>query len=82
MISILTGFVSELRQVGIPVSMVEAIDAATAIEHIPLADRQALRHGLAACLVVDILTTFVFHLERVGCYLCDSTTCFKATQFR
>lgn len=58
MISILTGFVSELRQVGIPVSMVEAIDAATAIEHIPLVDRQALRHGLAACLVKN-----AHHLE-------------------
>ncbi|NNC92860.1 MAG: VWA domain-containing protein [Acidimicrobiia bacterium] len=51
MISILTGFVAELRAVGIPVSMVEAIDAAGAIEHVPLADRQALRHSLAACLV-------------------------------
>ena len=51
MISILTGFVSELRQVGIPVSMVEAIDAAAAIEHVPLVDRSALRHALAACLV-------------------------------
>jgi len=51
MISILTGFVAELRQVGIPVSMVESIDAARAVEHIPLADREALRHSLAACLV-------------------------------
>ncbi|MCP4247819.1 MAG: VWA domain-containing protein, partial [bacterium] len=44
-------FVAELREVGIPVSMVEAIDAAGAIEHVPLADRRALRHSLAACLV-------------------------------
>jgi uncharacterized protein with von Willebrand factor type A (vWA) domain len=51
MISILTGFVAELRLVGIPVSMVESIDAARAVEHIPLADREALRHSLAACLV-------------------------------
>jgi uncharacterized protein with von Willebrand factor type A (vWA) domain len=51
MISILTGFVAELREVGIPVSMVEAIDAAGAIEHVSLADRRALRHSLAACLV-------------------------------
>ncbi|RZV43077.1 MAG: VWA domain-containing protein [Acidimicrobiia bacterium] len=58
MISVLTGFVSELRQVGIPVSMVEAIDAAAAVEHIPLADRTALRHGLAACLVKN-----AHHLE-------------------
>ncbi|MGI9649328.1 MAG: vWA domain-containing protein [Acidimicrobiia bacterium] len=51
MISILTGFVAELRSVGIPVSMVESIDAARAVEHIPLTDREALRHGLASCLV-------------------------------
>lgn len=51
MIAILTGFVSELRQVGIPVSMVEAIDAAGAIQHVSLADREALRYSLAACLV-------------------------------
>lgn len=58
MISILTGFVAELRQVGIPVSMVESIDAARSVEHIPLADREALRHSLAACLVKN-----AHHLE-------------------
>jgi uncharacterized protein with von Willebrand factor type A (vWA) domain len=58
MISILTGFVAELREVGIPVSMVEAIDAASAIEHVPLADRHSLRHSLAACLVKN-----AHHLE-------------------
>ncbi len=51
MISILTSFISELRQVGIPVSMVEAIDAARAVEHVSLEDRDALRYSLAACLV-------------------------------
>lgn len=51
MIALLTGFVTELRQVGVPVSMVEAIDAAEAIRHVPLHDRQALRHTLAACLM-------------------------------
>jgi uncharacterized protein with von Willebrand factor type A (vWA) domain len=51
MISLLTGFVAELREIGIPVSMVEAIDAAEALGHVPLADREALRHSLAACLV-------------------------------
>ena len=58
MISLLTGFVAELRQVGIPVSMVEAIDAAAAIEHVPLQDREALRYSLAACLVKN-----AHHLE-------------------
>ena len=51
MISLLTGFVAELREVGIPVSMVEAIDAGEALAHVSLDDRQALRHSLAACLV-------------------------------
>jgi len=51
MIGVLTRFVGELRQVGIPVSMVESIDAARAVEHVSLEDRQALRHSLAACLV-------------------------------
>lgn len=58
MIAILTGFVSELRRVGLPVSMVEAIDAAAAIGQVPLADREALRYSLAACLVKD-----AHHLE-------------------
>lgn len=51
MIRALTSFVDELREVGVPVSMVEAIDAAVAIEHIDLADRMALRSALAATLV-------------------------------
>lgn len=51
MIGALTSFIDELRAVGVPVSMVEAIDAAAALEHIDLADRQALRSALAATLV-------------------------------
>jgi uncharacterized protein with von Willebrand factor type A (vWA) domain len=47
----LVTFVDELREVGIPVSMVEAMDAATAIEHTDLADPEALRATLAATLV-------------------------------
>ena len=51
MIGALTSFVDELREVGVPVSMVEAIDAAAAIEHVDLANRQAVRSALAATLV-------------------------------
>jgi len=51
MIGALTAFVEELRAVGIPVSMVEAIDAARAIEHVDLAERTALRSALSATLV-------------------------------
>ena len=51
MIRALTAFVEELREVGIPVSMVEAIDAAEAIGHIDLGNREALRSALTATLV-------------------------------
>lgn len=51
MITALAEFVHELRAVGIPVSMVEAIDAAKAIEHTDLASRENLRATLGATLV-------------------------------
>ena len=51
MIGILTGFVEELREAGIPVSMVEVIDAARGLEHIDLAERSALKAVLGSTLV-------------------------------
>ncbi|MHB8439640.1 MAG: vWA domain-containing protein [Acidimicrobiales bacterium] len=51
MLDILTDFVGELRAAGLPVSMTEAIDAAEAVRHVPLEDRQALKYALAATLV-------------------------------
>ena len=47
----LVAFVDELRAVGIPVSMVEAMDAAEAIQHTEMADPEALRAALGATLV-------------------------------
>jgi hypothetical protein len=47
----LTAFVDELRAAGIPVSMVETIDAAEALVHTDLSDRQNLRATLGATLV-------------------------------
>ena len=43
MLSLLTDFVEELRTAGVPVSMVETIDAMDAVTVIDLADRSALR---------------------------------------
>jgi hypothetical protein len=51
MLAVLTGFVEELRSAGIPVSMVEAIDAARAVEHTDLSDREAFKATLGATLV-------------------------------
>lgn len=47
----LTGFVEELRAAGVPVSMVEAIDAARALEHVDLGSRPMVKAALGATLV-------------------------------
>ena len=51
MLDLLSGFVTELRRAGLPVSLTEHLDAAEAIKHIPLEDREALKYALAATLV-------------------------------
>jgi uncharacterized protein with von Willebrand factor type A (vWA) domain len=50
-LDLLTDFVTELRAAGIPVSMVEAIDAMEAVKLIDLGDRSALKATLGATLV-------------------------------
>ena len=47
----LTSFVGELRQAGIPVSMVEAIDAAHALKHVDLGSRPMVKAALGATMV-------------------------------
>lgn len=49
--ALLADFVGELRAAGIPVSMVETIDAMRALEVIDIGNRQALKSTLAATLV-------------------------------
>ena len=51
MLDLLAGFLGELRAAGLPVSTVEAIDAAAALCHTNLGDRPAVRAALAATLV-------------------------------
>jgi uncharacterized protein len=48
---LLSGFVQELRTAGLPVSLSENIDAAEAVRHIPIEDRDAFKYALAATLV-------------------------------
>ncbi len=45
LLDVLGGFVQELRTAGIPVSMVEAIDAMEALRYTDLADRDDVQGG-------------------------------------
>lgn len=51
MLGVITGFVEELRAAGIPVSMVEAIDAAEALRFVDMRDRQGFKAALGATMV-------------------------------
>ncbi len=51
MLDVLAGFVSELRRAGLPVSPTESLDAAEALHHVRLEDREALKYALGATLV-------------------------------
>ncbi len=51
MLDLLGGFITELREAGLPVSLTENLDAMQAVQHIPLDDREAFKYALAATLV-------------------------------
>jgi len=51
MLELLAGFIGELREAGLPVSLTENLDAMEAVKHIPLEDRDAFKFALAATLV-------------------------------
>ena len=51
MLELFNGFVIELRNCGIPVSLTENLDAMQAVKHIPLEDREAFKYALAATMV-------------------------------
>ncbi|NBP51067.1 MAG: VWA domain-containing protein [Actinobacteria bacterium] len=51
MLDLMSGFIVELRNAGIPVSLTENLDAMTAVKEIPLEDREAFKYALAATLV-------------------------------
>lgn len=54
MLPVITGFIDELRDAGVPVSMVEAIDAMRAVEAIDLGSRVALRETLRSTLIKNM----------------------------
>jgi uncharacterized protein with von Willebrand factor type A (vWA) domain len=51
MLDLLAGFVTELRNAGLPVSLTENLDAMEAVQYIPIEDRDAFKYALAATLV-------------------------------
>ncbi|HEY5663685.1 MAG TPA: VWA domain-containing protein [Ilumatobacter sp.] len=51
MLDLLSGFVQELRNAGLPVSLTENLDAMEAIQHIPIEDRDAFKYALGATLI-------------------------------
>lgn len=50
-LDLLSGFISELRSAGLPVSLTENLDAMEAVKEIPIEDREAFKYALAATLV-------------------------------
>src|SRR3954465_2274931 len=51
MLELLNGFVVELRNAGLPVSLTENLDAMEAVQYIPIDDREAFKYALAATLI-------------------------------
>jgi len=51
MLELLNGFVIELRNAGLPVSLTENLDAMEAVQHIPIEDRDAFKYALGATLI-------------------------------
>ncbi|MGA9275325.1 vWA domain-containing protein [Ilumatobacter sp.] len=51
MLDLLNGFVVELRNAGLPVSLTENLDAMEAVQHIPIEDRDSFKYALGATLI-------------------------------
>jgi hypothetical protein len=51
MLDLMAGFVQELRNAGLPVSLTENLDAMEAVKHIPIEDREAFKFALGATMV-------------------------------
>ncbi len=51
LLDLISGFIEELRNAGLPVSLTENLDAMEAVTHIPLEDREAFKYALGATLL-------------------------------
>src|ERR1700733_7287259 len=53
MLAPLEGMIAELRQIGVPISMTEKIDAVRSLNYLPLAERDGVKSALRSALVKD-----------------------------
>ncbi len=51
MLAAIEGMIAELRQIGVPVSIAERIDAVQSLRHLPVGDRATVKAALRAVLV-------------------------------
>ena len=51
MLAAIEGMITELRQIGVPVSLAERIDAMRSLRYLPLGDRATVKAALRAVLV-------------------------------
>jgi uncharacterized protein len=51
MLTVLEGMITELRRIGVPISLSERIDAVQTLQHLPLAERDGVKAALRAALV-------------------------------
>lgn len=51
MLTAIEGMIAELRQIGVPISLAERIDASRSLRHLPLDDREIVKAALRAALV-------------------------------
>src|SRR3981081_4940755 len=51
MLAAIEGMIAELRQIGVPVSLAERIDAMDSLRHLPVGDRATVKAALRAVLV-------------------------------
>lgn len=54
MLDVIEGVAAELRRMNVPVSTSELIDAARSLRTVPLADREAVRAAVGACLAKSV----------------------------
>ena len=51
MLDALESMIAELRQIGVPISLTEKIDAVRSLQHLPLAERDGVKAALRAALI-------------------------------